>query len=101
MTVSILENESSLPPYIISNVLNKWALESWDRSYLQKYYILHWETEYFINKSNSSTLHHDGIEYLILYHRCMIADIKKEKDIALSFRKLKSFPYGYVLVKPL
>jgi hypothetical protein len=105
MTVSILDNESpdTLPPYIMSNVLTKWALESWDRSYLEKYYILHWRTDYFIDKSNSSSLHHDGVEYLILYHRCLIAQIKESdsKEVALSFRKLKSFPYGYVLVKPL
>jgi hypothetical protein len=103
MTISILSNESpdTLPPYIMSNVLTKWALESWDRSYLEKYYILHWRAEYLVDKSNSSSLHHDGVEYLILYHRCMIAQIKREKEVVLSFRKLKSFPYGYVLVKPL
>jgi hypothetical protein len=91
----------NLPEYLMNDVISKWTLDAWQRSHLSNYYILHWSTPYFLAQSNKASLNHEGIEYLILYHKCMVAYIKEHDQVALSFRKLKSFPYGYVLVKPI
>jgi hypothetical protein len=102
--ISLLTQESDpilLPNYLMTDVLTRWSLETWHRNYLSNYYILHWKTPYFQSKPSPDRITHDGLEYLILLHKCNHEQLDAAEEIALSFRKLKNFSYGYVLVRPL
>lgn len=82
---------------------NQWALTEVERNThgITKYYILYWETEYFLETgSQVGTITREGIDYLVLFHKCTPAKLYEYRHMALSFRKNLDMRYGYVLVKP-
>jgi hypothetical protein len=83
----------------ISAVLQKWSLTREERTILDKYFILYWETEYFLNVSGTGKITKEDIDYLIIYPFGLPIHIPEQANVALSFRKFKSMSYGYVLVK--
>lgn len=84
-------------------ILDYWVIPPALKDRLDKYYLLHWEKDYFFNQSLTGRIVHQDVEYLVLYHQCLPLHMTRAdvKQVALSFRKLASMPYGYVLVKPI
>ena len=69
---------------------------------LEKYYLLHWSTEYFLETAlRYTTIIHQDKEYLILYEKDNLKDVIRSKNVAVSFRFLGNgiSNYGYALVK--
>lgn len=86
----------------ISIVLSNWYIPPQERISLglEKYFLLYWETPYFLSQSTDGTITREGIVYHILYTCGLPQKILSFPNIALSFRKFSSMSYGYVLVKP-
>lgn len=75
------------------------------RKALDKYFLLHWSTEYFLEQlanPESGFLIKDGIRYYVMYQELLDNEyVKQYSDLRLSFRKLSSLPFGFVLVRSL
>ena len=67
-------------------VQNHWHIDSY-RHLLQRYFLLHWETDYFIRKLQDGRIEKDGILYSVFYYQCTPVSISKHR-IKLSFREL-------------
>lgn len=90
--LSLLIKEFSLPEEVLP--------------YLEKYYVLRWTAKYFDKQTRDchSILKHQNTEYLTIFQEYpntifSMATHDPEKQLELSFRKLKQCPYGYVLVR--
>lgn len=57
------------------------------RDTLEEYYILHWSPEYYFQRFSAGTLRHGETDYLVVYNQCTPAQVRKAKQIRLSFRK--------------
>lgn len=84
----------------LNTILSQWNIPERVRDKLEKYYLLRWQTDYFKIFMKSGVIVHQGQEYQIIYHDCLPAHLDSTPEVMLSFRKLASLKYGYVLVKP-
>jgi hypothetical protein len=77
-----------------------WELSPEQREQLDRYYILHWTSSYFLghNPRYYETINHQGTVYKIVLYKCKWEDLSKVLDVRLSFRKNKEHKTGYVLV---
>jgi hypothetical protein len=83
----------------LSSVLSKWSLDHEEQTILDKYFILYWETRHFQSLSRIGTITRQDIDYHIIYHQCLPNALDNHPYVALSFRRINSMTYGYVLVK--
>lgn len=88
-----------------SAILQDWYLPPEFKYRLEKYYLLHWQREYFEEQSfaGAGMITHQGVEYLIVYYNTTPLILTKYQEVKLSFRRFdsKQYHYGYVLVTPL
>lgn len=71
---------------------------------LERYYKLHWSSDYFFNRMQDGTITtSDGIQYLLIYRNCTPGMLRTCGQIQLSFRQAKKeFELcNYVLISPL
>ena len=71
---------------------------------LESAYLLYWSPEHLFSQLQDGTLYRasEQRKYLIVYHRCTPTQLKRQAQIALSFRACRpvyDIP-AYVLVKP-
>ena len=85
-----------------SAVLLDWNIPAPLAEELEKYYLLLWQGEYFreLVRKGYGRLKHQDTDYAILYYSGMIRETMAATNVAVSFRKMKHFPYGYVMVRP-
>ncbi len=85
-----------IPIYV--HALNTFYIPPQLTHLLEKYYLLHWETEYFLETQTRTPCRiiREDIEYLVVRPTRI-----ETPRVKLSFRKLPRFKYGYVLVEPL
>ena len=84
-------------------IQSDWALSKTDISKLDKYYILHWSTEYFFKRLEiwETQILHQDIVYTVKFHNCDKSHFQWSDQVALSFRKSMLLNTGTVLVKPI
>lgn len=89
-----------IPKSPFSATLTSWELDPKDQELLEKYYLLHWESNYFWHKyhEGSGILLREGIYYSTIFFEGVLPP--NRKIVLMSFRKPKGFPMGYVLVRP-
>lgn len=82
-------------------LINTWKLSEELKKRVSKYYLLYWTPVYFDAIWNEGIITREGVDYIVVYHACKPADLRKEKQIALSFRRAnKEFNLpAYVLVQ--
>lgn len=88
---------------IIHGYLRTWNIPSHTRKYFDKYYLLHWSTEYFLASrlAYGNIIEHQGENYFIVLHKCSLEELTKCETVQLSFRKLENKLFGIALVRPL
>lgn len=85
----------------VSAILSKWSLSPEEREGLDKYFILYWESSYYLEHiAKTGKITREDIDYLTIYPHTSLLQIAEFPVVALSFRKFKSMSYGYVLVRP-
>ena len=84
-------------------VMLDWNIPPEQSELLEKYYLLHWSGEYFMEqyRHGYGRLHHQGTNYSILFYSGMTRECMNAPDVAISFRKMKLFPYGYAMIRSL
>jgi hypothetical protein len=87
-----------LDPY--KECILDWSISPAKRVRLNVYQLLHWERDYFFNKSVGGIIGHDGYIYTVQYYNTQPSELFKFKEVILSFRKLASLDRGWVLVRP-
>jgi len=97
MTTSSIEH--SIPYHVRHAVVNDWTVHfTIQLHWLDRYYLLHWEGVYLIDKVKEGTIEHDSVLYRINW-----IDVPsvcyKAKEVALSFRRIQGKQEGYVLIK--
>ena len=87
-------SEYGVPPSIVHHIaLNNWTITDAYRDCFSKYYLLHWNTGFMLNQVVDGMIEHDGIDYIVIYHRTTRGQIVHElqtgykKQVMLSFRK--------------
>jgi len=89
----------SIPYHIRHSAVNDWNLPYITyHQWFDRYYLLHWEGIYLIDRVKEGTIEHDSILYRINW-----IDVPsvcyKAKEVALSFRRIEGKQEGYVLIK--
>lgn len=86
---------------IYTAITSRWNLSPPQRALLSNYYILHWNTEWFLcTFPSNGAIKRDGITYLRIYHKCSHEHLAHSDITMLSFRKHPLLPYGTVLISP-
>lgn len=87
---------------LASEILTSWEISPEHIPLLEKYYLLHWNGEYFstlYNRTSGRFLHQDCV-YQIIFHEGSMSEVLTAAKVLVSFRKeSKLYPYGYALVK--
>ncbi len=88
---------------IHSHCISTFSIPKTCLSQLSNYFILHWEGSYLEEQQKKSlgAIWREGIEYLVIYHHCLPRDCFSSPQCALSFRRMKEYSYGYVLISPI
>jgi hypothetical protein len=87
---------------IYTEITLDWNISPPNQIYLERYYVLHWESKYLIaNHPHYHPISRDGIHYLVIYHKCHPKSLESSPRVKLSFRKLYDAKYGYVLITPI
>lgn len=87
---------------LILDSQSKWCLSPEQVQELDHYYILSWSRNHFLTRiSESVEIFREGVSYLVLTESNQSPFLIDTEQVLLSFRKLKSFSYGYVLVRPM
>lgn len=86
-------------PFLHNELINNWTLPH-RQADLDKYYLLYWNPVYFDAVWNEGIITREGIDYQVVYHNCRPAELRNERQIALSFRRaVQEFNLpAYVLV---
>lgn len=69
-----------------AELINKWTLP-FRAPDLDRYYLLYWTPSYFDAIWNEGIITREGVDYIVVYHACKPAELRREKQIALSFRR--------------
>lgn len=88
--------------YIRGKLVTEFYLPSDIRSFLHKYYLLHWTGEYFQNLYYRSGpwINHQDNKYLVVWQDSDCRPVLAASKVQLSFRKLyQDDIHGYVIVK--
>ncbi len=87
----------------IHSYLREWNIPAYTRKYFEKYYLLHWSSQFFIGNrlAYGNVIEHQGENYFIILHKCSMDEIALSEQVQLSFRKLENKLFGIVLVRPL
>jgi len=67
---------------------------------LEQYKLLYWAPQHFFAQLKEGMIERNGVEYLVVYHKCTPTRLHSQSQIALSFRQAKiefNLP-AYVLV---
>ena len=84
----------------IKEAVLDWSISSVYRDNFDIYNLLHWDRSYFMHKSVGGIIGHEGVIFQINYYKCDPRDLYKYRDVILSFRRVKGFDRGWVLVRP-
>lgn len=86
----------------ISHCLFSWEMPQEQLAALDRYYLLHWDTSYFRTyHSQLSCIPHKGIDYYTVYSDGHLPkDLFSFREMILSFRRIKGWQSGYVLIRP-
>lgn len=96
-----METKSQGARSILYHMLNSFEIPSDSKKeHLDHYFILRWTGSHFREVASEGYLTKDGIDYLIIHHHCIPRNCYDARTVLLSFRKHRSYTYGYVLVTP-
>jgi hypothetical protein len=86
----------------VSHCLFSWEIPPDQQALLDRYYLLHWQTDYFLeHHSRVSEIPHQGINYYTHFMDGIIPkNLFKYQEMILSFRRIRGWTSGYVLIRP-
>lgn len=85
---------------------NNFAISLFYADCFRTYKLLYWDAQYLLSRVRDGLLEQDGVEYLVIYHRCTRGNVlaAKGSQVALSFRTAKRdfglVPYVLVSLAP-
>jgi hypothetical protein len=97
---TVLEFPAEQREQLLWHCQKSWNIPLHIRDHLDRYYVLHWETKYFLQNAQMEFIDHQGIPYSVAYYGVLPPTIHKYEKILLSFRKPANAERGIVLIRP-
>jgi hypothetical protein len=91
MSAILLHQQHGITPSILhSRLINNFQLlPETPLDVLESYYLLYWSPEHFFTHMKDGMLEHNGVKYMVVYHKCTPEGLKRHEKMVLSFRSAK------------